>query len=166
MPPVAEHDWPRWGVPESGKGIIRKPQAPLLEKLLSITVSLRPPDTVMPVPTGPRLALPALGALGLLLSWTLLWRNTQHEWVWVIGLMPLFGHAPSCGAVGSPWIWVLVSNPSWLLSNWEFSTTMAPPELVPEYPRALYSIHAWLMVIPQTCLQAPTYMPESLKLLA
>ncbi len=58
--------------------------------------------------------------------------NTQHEWVWVIGLMALSGQSPFCGAGGSPLIWVLVSNPSWLLSNWEFSMTTAPPELVPE----------------------------------
>ena len=76
--------------------------------------------------------MPAWGTFGLLLSWTLLCMNTQHEWVWVIGLVPPFGQAPFCGAGGSPAIWVLVSNPSLLLSNWEFSMTMAPPELVPE----------------------------------
>ena len=27
-------------------------------------------------------------------------------------------------------IWVLVSSPSWLSSNWEFSMTTVPPELV------------------------------------
>ena len=58
------------GVPESGNGTIRKPQAPLLEKVLSMTVSLRPPDSVMPVPVGPAAALPASGTLGLLLSCT------------------------------------------------------------------------------------------------
>ena len=77
-------------------------------------------------------ALPAFGTLGLLLSCTLLCMKTQHEWVCVIGLMPLFGQAPFCGAGGSPLIWVLVSKPSWLLSNSEFSMTIAPPELVPE----------------------------------
>ena len=48
--------------------------------------------------------------------------NTQHEWVWVIGLMPPFGQAPFCGGGLSPF-WLLVSNPSSLLSNSEFSIT-------------------------------------------
>ncbi len=104
----------------------------MFENVLSMTVSLRPPDRVMPVPTGPWLAVPAWGTFGLLLSCTLLCMNTQHEWVWVIGLVPPFGQAPFCGAGGSPAIWVLVSNPSLLLSNCEFSMTIAPPELVPE----------------------------------
>jgi len=43
--------------------------------------------------------------------------NTQQERVWVIGLIRLPGQAPFWGAGGSPLIWVLVSNPSWLLSN-------------------------------------------------
>ena len=51
----------------------------------------------MPVPSGPALALPAAGTFGLLLSCTLLCMKTQHECVWVIGLIPLFGHAPFCG---------------------------------------------------------------------
>jgi hypothetical protein len=38
--------------------------------------------------------------------------RTQHEWVWVILEMPPFGHAPFCGAVGSPLIAVLVSRPA------------------------------------------------------
>ncbi len=58
--------------------------------------------------------------------------KTQHEWVWVMGLVPPSGQSPFCGGGGSPAIWVLVSKPSLLLSNWEFSTTMAPPEFVPE----------------------------------
>jgi hypothetical protein len=58
--------------------------------------------------------------------------TTQQEWVWVTGLVPPFGHWPSCGAGGSPMIWVLVSRPSWLSSNCEFSMTTVPPELVPE----------------------------------
>ena len=33
--------------------------------------------------------------------------------------------------------------------------TSCPPELVPEYPRALYSIQAWSMVMSHTCRQAP-----------
>src|ERR1700674_1994644 len=130
-----------------------------------MTVSLVPPDTVIPVPVGPALALPAWGTLGLLLSWTELWMKTQHEWVWVIGLVPLCGQAPFWGAGASPSIWVLVSTPSLLLSNWEFSTRSVPPEFVPEYPRALYSIQAWLIVTSHTWRHAPTYMPESLKFL-
>ena len=104
----------------------------MFENVLSMTVSLRPPETVMPVPMGPAAASPASGVLPLLLSCTLLWMNTQHEWVWVMGLVPPFGQAPFWGGGGSPAIWVLVSTPSWLLSNCEFSMTMAPPELVPE----------------------------------
>ena len=72
IPPVPVHDWLYSGVLESGYGIIRKPQAPLLENVLSMTVSLRPPDSVMPVPVGPWPAVPASGTFGLLLSWTLL----------------------------------------------------------------------------------------------
>ncbi len=108
------------------------PHAPLFENVLSITVSFRPPERVMPVPIGPAAASPASGTSPLLLSWTSLWMNTQHEWVWVTGLVPPFGHAPFCGGGGSPAIWVLVSIPSSLLSNCEFSMTIAPPELVPE----------------------------------
>src|SRR5580698_925601 len=92
--------------------------------------------------------------------------KTQQECVCVMGLVAPFGHAPSCGAGGSPPIWVLVSTPSSLLSNCEFSITTAPPEFVPEYPSALYSIQALSIVTLQTCWHAPTYMPESLKLLA
>ncbi len=115
---------------------------------------------------GPALALPAWGTLGLLLSCTELWMKTQHDRVWVIGLVAVPGQSPFWGAGASPSICVFVSTPSLLLSNWEFSITMAPPELVPEYPRALYSIQAWSMVMPHTCRQPPTYIPESLKLLA
>ena len=57
--------------------------------------------------------------------------NTQHECVCVIGLGPPFGHAPSCGGGLSPF-WLLVSKPSWLLSNCEFSTSRLPPEFEPE----------------------------------
>ena len=86
----------------------------------------------MPVPTGPAAAEPASGALGLLLSCTLLCMNTQHERVCVMGLTACPGQSPFCGAGGSPPICVLVSTPSSLLSNWLFSMTTAPPELVPE----------------------------------
>jgi hypothetical protein len=58
--------------------------------------------------------------------------NTQQEWVWVIRLVPPFGHAPSCGEGKSSLFWLLVSNPSSLLSNCEFSTTRLPPELDPD----------------------------------
>jgi hypothetical protein len=57
--------------------------------------------------------------------------KTQHEWVWVMGLVPPFGQAPSCGGGLSPF-WLLVSKPSSLLSNSEFCTTMLPPEFEPE----------------------------------
>ena len=115
----------------SGKGTNRVPHASLLVKVLSMTVSLVPPDTVMPVPTGSPDS-PAPGALGLLLSWTKLSMNTQHEWVWVMALIPPNGQAPFWGGGGSPPLWVLVSNPSLLSSNCELSKTRVPPELVPE----------------------------------
>ena len=54
------------------------PHALLLTKRLFMIVSLRPPDTDMPVPTGPAAAEPAAGALESLLSWTKLWMNTQQ----------------------------------------------------------------------------------------
>src|SRR5580704_2907423 len=90
----------------------------------------------------------------------------QHECVCVIGLVAPFGQSPFWGAGGSPSICVFVSTPSSLLSNWECSMTTEPPELVPEYPRALYSIHALSMVTSQAYWHAPTYIPESLKLSA
>jgi hypothetical protein len=46
------------------------PHALLLTKRLPMIVSKRPPDTDMPVPTGPAAAEPAAGTLGLLLSCT------------------------------------------------------------------------------------------------
>ena len=99
---------------------------------MSITVSLRPPDRVMPVPIGPGGRVAGFGHVGVVVVVESLWMNTQHEWVWVIGLIPSSGQSPFWGAGGSPAIWVLVSIPSWLLSNCEFSMTIAPPELVPE----------------------------------
>src|ERR1039458_4381624 len=97
-----------------------------------MTVSLRPPDSVIPVPVGPAAAPPDAGAWLLLLSVKTLSMSTQHEWVWVILEMPLWGHAPFWGAGASLAIWVFVSNPSWLLSNFECEITIAPPEFVPE----------------------------------
>ena len=58
--------------------------------------------------------------------------NTQQEWVWVIGLVAPFGQAPSCGEGASSLFWLLVSKPSLLWSNSEFSITSGPPEFVPE----------------------------------
>ena len=49
----------------------------------------------------------------------------------MIGLTPLFGQAPFWGG-GKSASWLLVSKPSSLWSNWEFSITSGPPELVPE----------------------------------
>ncbi len=48
-----------------------------------MTVFQRPPEIVMPVPTGPWAAEPAAGTSALLLSWTLLFWKTQHEAVFV-----------------------------------------------------------------------------------
>jgi len=74
----------------------------LFAKWFSITVSLRAPETVIPVPTGPAAALPVVGTFGLLLSCTSLCRNTQQECVCVIGLTPLCGQAPFWGEGSSP----------------------------------------------------------------
>jgi len=150
----------------SGNGTNRIPHASLLEKWLFITVSFLPPERVMPVPVGAIAAPPKAGAFALLLFVNVLSISTQHECVCVIFEIPLCGHAPFCGAGGSPFSWVLVSKPSWLLSNLEWVITIAPPELVPEYPSALNSIHACEIVMSHSCLHAPTYIPESFWLLA
>jgi hypothetical protein len=68
--------------------------------------------------------------------------NTQQEWVWVTGLVPPLGQAPSWGDGESSLFWLLVSNPSLLWSNSEFSITSCPPAFVPEYPRVLYCAQA------------------------
>jgi hypothetical protein len=120
----------------SGYGTNRLPHAPLSANVLSITVSLVAPDTVIPVPTGWPVA-PNPGALALLLLWLLLSMNTQHDRVRVIPLIPPSGQSPSWGGGGSPTLWVFVSNPSMLLSNWELEMTNVPPEFVPEYPSPL-----------------------------
>src|SRR3954469_4255206 len=108
------------------------PHAPLFSKRLPTTVLSRPPEIDIPVPTGPAAAAPTPGTFGLLLSCTKLCVNTQHEWVWVVELVPPAGHAPSCGEGESSLFWLLVSKPSLLWSNSEFSTTRRPPEFVPE----------------------------------
>ncbi|MGZ6651555.1 MAG: hypothetical protein ACXVHB_29435 [Solirubrobacteraceae bacterium] len=118
------------GGPLSGNGKKITPQAPLLTKRLSISVSLRPPETETPVPTGPSAAVPAPGTLGLL-SWTKLFVNTQHVGAPATGGLTPGGQAPFCGGGLSPF-WLLVSNPSLLLSNSEFSTSRRPPEFDPE----------------------------------
>src|SRR6476661_1132687 len=105
---------------------------PLCTKRLCSTVSKRPPAIDMPVPTGPALADPRPGTLGLLLSWTLLSMNTQQEREWVIVLVPLPGQRPSCGEGRSSLFWLLVSNPSLLRSKIECLTIRRPPEFVPE----------------------------------
>ena len=61
---------PVHGGPLSVNGTRMMPHAPLLTKRLFITVSLRPPEIDMPVPTGPAAADPAAGTFGLLLSCT------------------------------------------------------------------------------------------------
>src|ERR1700674_2328972 len=141
------------------------PQAPLSRNLLEEMVSNRPPEIVIPVPVGPSPAVPEIGTLGLLLLSTRFWVNTQHMLLEVVTLVAP-GHRPFWGGGGSPVRAVLVSNPSLLSSKTEFLIVIWPPEFVPEYPSALFSIQAGLMVTLQARLQAPTYMPESEKLLA
>src|SRR5580692_3820460 len=116
---------------------------------------------VIPVPVGPSPAVPEIGTFGLLLFSRTLRVNTQHR---ACEAAP--AQRPSWGGGGSPVRAVLVSKPSLLSSNIEFSMRIRPPEFVPEYPRALSSIQAWLIVTLQTRWQAPTYIPESEKLLA
>jgi hypothetical protein len=60
-----------------------------------------------------------------------LWKNTQHVGAPLTGGLTPLGQAPFCGA-GSSAFWLLVSNPSSLWSNCEFSISSRPPELVPE----------------------------------
>ena len=55
------------------------PQALLFANRLCMIVSLRAPDSDIPVPTRPAAAAPRLGTSGLLLSCTKLFMNTQHE---------------------------------------------------------------------------------------
>ena len=105
--------------------------------------------------------MPEIGTFGLLLFSSVLWVNTQHR---VVEAAP--AQRPSWGGGGSPVRAVLVSKPSLLSSNIEFLMMIRPPEFVPEYPSALSSIQAWLMVTLQTRWHAPTYIPESEKLLA
>src|ERR1700733_5094643 len=107
------------------------PQALLLAKVLSMTVTLVAPETVWPVPGGSP-DKPAPGAWGLLLLWESLSMKTQHEWVPVKPLIPPNGQAPFCGGGGPPALCALVSSPSVLSSNCECSITSVPPELVPE----------------------------------
>ncbi len=61
---------PSHGGPLSGYGTRIVPQASLCTNRLSMIVSLRAPDSDIPVPTGPAAAEPAEGTLALLLSWT------------------------------------------------------------------------------------------------
>src|SRR5436305_9493936 len=107
-----------------------RPQARLFLNVLFMTVSKRPPEIDIPVPSGAEPDAPTCGTFASLLSWMLLFMNTQQECVWVIGLVPPFSHEPSCGGGLSPF-WLLVSNPSSLLSNSEFLTTSWPPEFDP-----------------------------------
>ncbi len=132
MPVTFVQTCPVDGVPLVGYGTKRLPQAPFVAKVLSITVSLWPPETVNPVPTGPAAADPAAGTSPVLLFSETLWKKTQHEWVWVILEVPPLGQSPVWGAGGSPETAELVSAPSWLWSNFEFSMMIWPPEFVPE----------------------------------
>src|SRR6516165_4922060 len=89
--PCPEHEIPGGGVSESANGRNSAPHEPLLANKLFMTVSLRPPDSVIPVPTGPAPAKPAPlpGTFGLLLSCTKLFMKTQHDGVPVKPLTPL-----------------------------------------------------------------------------
>src|SRR5580704_15297456 len=108
----------------------------------------------MPVPTGPAAAEPADGAFGLLLWSNRLWVSTQQDGAPATGGLTPAGQAPFCGEGSSPF-WLLVSNPSSLLSKREFSISIQPPEFDPEYPSALYSPQTLSIVWWQTCWHAP-----------
>ena len=58
VPPVLVQLTPAGGVSLSAKGRTNMPQALLPTKVDSITVSFRPPEMVMPVPSGPSAAVP------------------------------------------------------------------------------------------------------------
>jgi hypothetical protein len=78
-----------------------------------------------------------------------LYRTQQVGAPFTGGLIPV-GQAPFCGEGQSSLFWEFVSNPSLLRSNLLYSISIEPPELVPEYPSALYS--DWLYLI--TCVQS------------
>src|SRR5581483_7739545 len=119
------------GFSVSTSGTNNTPHAPLSWMSLLSTVSNRPPEIRMPVPTGLLAAMPLLnGVFGLLLSCTELWTNSQHEWV-PVGPVSLRGQWPDCGDGWSSLFWLLVANPVWLESNSEFWMIRCPPELVP-----------------------------------
>src|SRR5215831_15062117 len=97
------------GVPESTNGTNRTAQLLLFSNRLLVTMSFRPPEITIPVPTGPRSAEPCDGTVVLLLSCTKLSWNTQHEPV-PVGPRPV-GHLPSCGDGASSLFWLFVEKP-------------------------------------------------------
>src|SRR2546422_10533502 len=118
-----------------------------------LTMSLRPPEITTPLPTGPFPATPVVGTLGLLLSCTEFFVNSQQLCV-PVGPVPPFGHSPSCGEGASSLFWLLLTKPDLLLLNSEFWMIRCPPELVPEYPSAPVSAWAWSRIVLQS-RQAP-----------
>src|SRR5438270_11021981 len=100
---------------------------------------LRSPESTTPLPTGPAPATPVVGTLGLLLSCTEFFVNSQQLCVPVGPVSPSLGHDPSCGEGASSLFWLLLTNPDLLLLNFEFWIVRCPPELVPEEAIALGS---------------------------
>src|SRR5512143_1216339 len=108
------------------------PQAPLPVTRVPCTVSLRPPERRIPVPTGTVAAIPSPGVLGLLLSCTeLYWISVQDVPGWP-------GHEPSWGDGRSSLASVVEAIPTRLWSHSENSSTRWPPALVPEKPCGLF----------------------------
>src|SRR5438067_641262 len=97
----------------------------------SLTMLLRSPASTTPVPTGPASAAPVVGTLGLLLSCTEFFLNSQQLWV-PVGPVSPFGQFPSCGEGWSSLFWLLLTKPDLLLLNSEFWIVRCPPEFVPE----------------------------------
>src|SRR5262249_11532922 len=112
-------------------GTTSTPQAPWFWMRLALTVSLRPPARIMPVPTGPRAAEPERGTFGLLLSWMKFRLKNVHDPV-PRGPRCPFGQAPLCGDGASSLFWLLVEMPHVFPVHSERSTIRWPPEFVPE----------------------------------
>src|SRR5438034_8536970 len=121
---------------------------------LPLTMLLWSPESTTPLPTGPAPATPVVGTLGLLLSCTEFFVNSQQLCEPVGPVSPAFGHEPSWGEGASSLFWLLLTKPDLLLLNSEFWMIRCPPEFVPEYPSALVSAWAWSRIVLQS-RQAP-----------
>src|ERR1700741_5657612 len=100
------------------------PHALLPANVFSVTRSLRPPASVMPVPSRPG-APPEVGVPPLLFSMIRLWVITQQMFLRCApgggeGFSLPSGHRPSCGAGASSLFWLVVGEPSSLVLDLGF----------------------------------------------